>query len=184
MAMPNDYSAFEADVAPTGVELSQVVSLIHELEEAEELLAICQEEFKRIQERVRALSQHEIPTLMTEIGMSEFRMEDGRKVTVGSKVRCSIPKANYAEAMRWLDEAGHGGLIKRTITVGFGRDSEDSAHELAEKLAEEYDVKEGQKVEPMTMTAHIRQQLKDGEAFPMELFGAYEQKFTKVAASK
>lgn len=176
----SEYAAFEKDVAPSGSELSQLVKLIHDLEEAELDMISAEQEFKQKQERVRGLSQHDIPTMMTEIGLSEFKLADGRKVTVGKKIRCSIPKANYPEAMKFLEENGSGGLIKRTITVGFGRDSEETAHELAERLSETYDVKEARKVEPMTITAHIREQLTNGVAFPMELFGAYEQRFTKV----
>ena len=181
----NDYSAFAEAVVPSGQELSQLVSLVHQMEEAELAMVAAEEEFKRRQDQYVALSQHEIPTLMLQIGMSEFSLGDGRKVSVGSQIRCSVPKANLDKAMEWLDEHGHGALIKRQLLIAFERANEEEAKRLVDELFQrEYDVKQLRKVEPQTLKAHIKEQLAAGVNFPMELFGAYEQKFTKIGQYK
>jgi hypothetical protein len=84
--------------------------------------------------------------------------------------------------MQWLDDHGHGGIIKRNITVGFNRDQEGDASVLQDELSDRFEnVKADRKVEPSTLRAFIADQLEAGAAVPLDLFGAWEQRVARVS---
>ena len=77
--------------------------------------------------------------------------------------------------MDWLEDQGHGGLIKRTVSVAFNRDQENEAVKLMDELSSEFSgVSQDHKVESATIRAFIREQLEEGVDFPMDMFGAVQ----------
>lgn len=180
MAQPNDYTAFREATEPQAGDLAKLVSLVRQLDQAEGDMIEAELEFKAKQKLVYSLSSHDIPTLMTDIGIKDFRLEDGRRVEVGSNIRCGGPGP---EAIKWLLDHNQSALVKNTVTVSFNKGQEADAAALEEKLSgEKRDFKRSSSVHPQTMAAHIREQLKAGVNFPMELFGAYKSDYTKVTS--
>jgi SpoVK/Ycf46/Vps4 family AAA+-type ATPase len=177
-----DYSEFEQS-APSSGDLQNLSALAHEMYLAELRVLDVAEELKKTQEQVRKISEDLIPELMKEIGIAEFTTHAGVKLCVKDVLRASIPVARRSEAYKWLNDNGHGDLIKRNITVGFGRGEGDEALELLEDLdAKGLRVKDEEKIEPSTLKKFVGDQLKEGNMIPLDLFGAYQFKQAKITA--
>ncbi len=168
--------------APSADGLAKLSQLAVDLNAAELEAARIGEELKRANERVKDLAERDIPELMDSLGMAEFRTTAGFKIKVTKTIRASIPEAQRDAAMAWLDDNGHGGLIKRSIVVSFDRGDIEKAKKLQEQLEKKFEnVRSDTKVEPSTLRAFIGEQLEKGENIPLPLFGAWEQRIAKIS---
>lgn len=171
-------------VAPDDDSLVKLTKLVSILKEAEEEKASLKAQMKEIDELIKELAEQHIPELMDEVGMVQFRTTDGSMVAVKHIVRASIGKAAGArahDAYRWLDENGHGGVIKRTIVVPFNREDYEAAQALATELKQKYaQASIANKVEPATLTALVRKLLEEGEAVPQDTFGIFDQRVASI----
>ena len=176
------YEAFNE--APASADLAGLSRLAEELANAEAQAASVTERLEAIKMRITDLSERQIPELMDSLGVAHFRTTSGFEISVRKTIRASIPVSRREEAMEWLDAHGHGGIVKRNITVGFNRDQEQDAATLESELGERFEnVKTDRKVEPSTLRAFIAGQLEAGAEVPLDLFGAWEQRVARVSRS-
>lgn len=125
------------------------------------------------------IAEQQIPELMEELGIAEFKTTSGLTITVGDKVRCGVLK--NAKGLAWLREHGHGGLVKTAVTVPFARGGEDAAVQLVDRLeGEGLKATAESHVHNQTLGSAVDAMLKDGEDVPLELLGAYLQRRAKV----
>lgn len=137
-------------------------------------LAQLEAQLKAKKEEHRQVSQIDIPEAMAEIGLSEFKLDTGHKVTVNPFYNCSIPKEQYDEAMDWLRDNGHGDLIKNTVAVDFGRGEDEAADNFKQSVENQglsYSDKTG--VHPQTLRAFVREQIESGQTLPLDLLGVF-----------
>lgn len=137
-------------------------------------IAKLEEQLKAKKEEHRQVSQIDIPEAMAEIGLSEFKLDSGHKITVNPFYNCSIPKDRVDEAMDWLRDNNHGDLIKNTISVDFGRGEDNDAADLKQGLNDmgrSYTDKTG--VHPQTLRAFVREQVESGQTLPLDLLGVF-----------
>lgn len=166
---------------PTGDRFSEVAELAARQREAEQYVEQCQKELKRAQEQLRDIAEGELPNLMDELGLSEFKTTDGTKIIVSEKIRAGISKDRAPAAMAWLRQHGHSRLIKHTVSVEFDKDEDERAQQLLEELQlGEFEAEDRQVVHPQTLQAFVRQKLEAGEDVPLELFGVHRQRITKI----
>lgn len=180
MTTENNYSEF---VDAPSIESSRSLShLIDALHEAEIEVLKAQEELKKCQDTARNLAEQEIPELMARMGVSSFVTSNGLSVSIKDDVRTAIAVANRPDAFKWLDDNGHGGLLKREIAVAFARTEADRASELKDTLEEEYagNVREDIWIEPQTLKAFVKKQLEAGVKIPVDLFGIQKTKTAKI----
>jgi Asp-tRNA(Asn)/Glu-tRNA(Gln) amidotransferase B subunit len=133
-----------------------------------------EEALKELKQDLKQVSETDIPEMLAEIGLSEFKLKDGTKVSVNQFYSASIPKDRYDEAMQWLRDNNHGDLIKNTISVDFGKGEDEAASQLKEHLAADgtsYTDKTG--VHAMTLKAFVREQTEQGKNLPLDLLGVY-----------
>ena len=174
------YEAFNE--APVSADLAGLSRLAEELAKAQAAETEAAENLDRIKARIVDLAERQIPELMDNLGVEQFRTTSGFEITVRKTIRASVPASRRDEAMQWLDDHGHGGIIKRNITVGFNRDQEGDASVLQDELSDRFEnVKADRKVEPSTLRAFIADQLEAGAAVPLDLFGAWEQRVARVS---
>lgn len=129
--------------------------------------------------------QEDLPELMREFGLTELRLEDGTRVDVREDVQAAITEERRASAHAWLREHGFGGLIKTAVTVSFGRNEEDQARVLAQRLAEEkYATDCAESVNPQTLRAFVRERLEAGDKIPFDLFGVRPFNRARIEAPK
>lgn len=171
-----DIPEFDEAEAPEDSALKLVADLAQRQLDLEAAQLAAAAELKRVGDALRQVSEVDLPQAMTEVGLSEFKLVDGSAVAIETKTSASIPKARAAEAYAWLREHGHGDLIKRAVTVNFGRGEDELAAELLSFLSEELGeqpVKDAETVHAQTLGAFVRERLAEGDDLPGDLLGVF-----------
>jgi len=146
----------------------------NKLVETRKEIAIMEEKLKTLKETERGLSEHSIPNLMQEAGISEMKLEDGTAISTGKVYGASISKAKESEAFQWLRDNGFGDLIKNNVVLQFGKAQDKDANNLVNELKSKgHNVSQKMKVEPMTLKAFVRNEIEQGKSVPMDLLGVY-----------
>lgn len=132
------------------------------------------------------LGAHVIPEIMDEAGIDHFGLTEGHKVVIEEKVHASLKKENNEKGCDWLEANGFQALVKRTLTVPFTT----KQHKLADKVRKAVEkalgaeaammVKDERTVHHSTLSAWAREQLRNGEVFPMDIFGAHRARVAKI----
>lgn len=177
-----DYSAFQR--GPSNEQLSALSALVRALRDAEIEVERAEAALKQRAEVVKEISERQLPELMAAVGMKEFTTNDGLSVKIDRKYSAAPRVEDRDAAYNWLEEHGHGGMVKRSVEVGFGiNQGEDAAALVGELRGKFADVRTGRKVEPATMSAWAKRMMEDGVAFPHELFNARTFDRAKVKTS-
>ena len=139
--------------------------LVHRLLAAERRQEDCERALENATKEVKVLSEELIPQALEELDLSSYTTSDGLEVALKNQVYASIPPETRDQAYEWLEAAGHGSLIKRTVGVRFGRGEERLAKELLEQIPPRFfdRVEQVVKVEPATLSALVRELLQEGE---------------------
>lgn len=175
--MSNINDMFEQDAGALTVkneDLSSIGALAKRAKELEKELEELETTVTERKNQQRKLLEETIPAMLQELGMTDFTMADGSKITVKPFYSASIKEENRAQAYEWLREHGYDDIIKNTVSVQFGRGEDGLCDTLLNQLREQnYPVQQAQKIEPQTLKAWVREQVERGSDFPTELFGAY-----------
>lgn len=167
------------DHGPTDSERSQLSVLLTQLVQTEDKIAQLELEVSLEKERKRILVEEDIPDLMDSSG-TESHGAAGIQVTIKDDVRAHVSKERIARAVKWLDENGHGGIVKRLISVAFTRDQEDKAAELVDRIKGDYPVKQDWSIHAGTLKAWATRRIEAEEDFPKDLFGIQERRVAKI----
>lgn len=177
--MPLDAIDFREDVAVAVSDLTEVAALATLATSLKRDVAEREESLKALKQRLRELVENSIPDAMATVGFSEIRLEDGRKITVKDEVSAELSRARAPLACAWLEEHGHGGLIKRDCVVKLPRDFDPTElTQHLDSLGLAYDSEPT--VHPQTLKAFLREQLASGETIPLPLFGAFQYRTTII----
>lgn len=169
-------SQMAADVAaaPDKGQLSDVAALAERQLDLQRSVEMQEENLMRTKAALRKIAEEELPTLMQSVGISEFRLVNGAKITVKKFYSGTITDVNREQAFKWLAEHNHDDLIKNDFTVGFGKGEDDKASEFEQELsAMGVPYKHKKHVHPQTLNAFIREQVESGADFPLETFSAF-----------
>jgi uncharacterized protein (DUF927 family) len=184
----HDYGKYQDDPPPIG---DNIIKHLHSLAidqvAAEALVLSLDEQLRAASEALRELSEKTLPAVMEEINLDTYKTKDGIEIKIGEVVRGSIPKGNETEAFAWLEENNQGRLIKRQFVIEFGKDEERWANKFETDLRRRkrtLAVKRKKGVNPQTLQAFVRSLLAEGQPFPMDVFGIYRQRFTKVVVEE
>ena len=185
-----DYSD-EPDAPVSDDAMKRLTTLVVKMSQLELREMELEADLKECKKELRQYEDNLIPELMQEMGTSMVRTAAGTTVEVKEDVRASFPKdeGRQATAFRWLRESGNDGIIKREITVRYGRDSTEWADALMRKM-EEWGVAAHGVVEQewsihhQTLLSFIRTELKEGRDVPLEAFGAFVARTAKIKRPK
>ena len=126
-----------------------------------------------------------LPAAMDEIGMSEFTMTDGSKIVVQLITRASIPKDKEDAAFAWLRSHNADSLIKREVSLSFGKGQDKRAVEIISSLRKMgMDPKDKQAVAWNTLTAWVKEQLANGADLPRDLLGIWNGRRVKITQAQ
>jgi hypothetical protein len=174
----NDYTSFTETSDST---LAELADLAAQQIEAERVLADTEAQVAVAKRALREIKEVKIPELMDSVGMGEFTTTTGLKIKVKETIRAKISKANAVDAFAWLRENGHEALIKRQVTIMFGRGEDAEAAETIKALEErELPVDDTSSVHASTLTKFVCEKLEAGEDVPMELLGVHRQRVSAV----
>lgn len=135
--------------------------------------------------KVKSLSEFTIPEAMLDLGMDVIVTKSGLKVEVKDKLSAKKLTQNHAAALQWLRDNDQGGLIKTMVGVPFTAGSEHDADELVEELAGQgLAAIKSTEVHHSSLTAAIRQMLKEGIDVPMKLLRGYQTRVATIETKK
>lgn len=181
----NDAYLYYVQPETSGGELNQLQALAEQQASAEARIAEIEALLNKARETHRDLSERQVPELMDKIGMKEFKTTSGLTIQVEEKIRASIPKAKTALAFAWLKRNDHAGLIKRVVSVAFGRGEDEKAELLTRQLSgADFEVENKASVHTSTLAAFVKEKLEAGEEIPMDLFGVHRQRVSKIKQAK
>lgn len=169
----HDYSDHQPTASGDSLaQLAELADLYATAKEHEEILLA---EYKKAKARACKIVEEDIPEIMTECGLTEFKTASGRKITIKDEVHANISQANVDAAHEWLEEHGHGGIVKRDVVVSFNKDQEEEAKEAAAGLRANFPaVKVKSNIHSSTLKAWVSSRLREGEEIPPSI--TYEKR--------
>jgi len=172
--MTIDFEKDQEQVLDKTTNINKLADKIKELQAQQEQLQQQEDAIKQKKKDIEYLSGEVIPTMLSEMGLSFLKLQDGSSVEVKTNYSATITQAKKAEAFNWLRENGLGDIIKNEISVSFGRNEDNKAADYAELAKSRgLDPMQKLKVEPMTLKALVRERMEAGKEMPTELFNIY-----------
>ena len=183
--MAIDFEKDQQDPIKRTDNIQSLADQVEKLDSLNKRLALQEDNIKNTKKDIDRLSGEVIPTMMTEMGLSELKLQDGSHLKVSTSYKAHITEANKEMAFNWLRDNGLGDIIKNEISVSFGRGEDNKAAHYAE-LAKGQGLEPTQKlkVEPMTLKALVRERLEGGKEMPTELFGVWVENKTSIKKKK
>ena len=179
---------FEKDQQDAMSKTENIQSLADQVERLEGVLRrieLSENNLKDLKKEHQRISGEVIPTMMSEMGLSELKLQDGSHLKVSTSYRATITEANKEAAFNWLRNNGLGDIIKNEISVSFGRNEDNKAASYAELAkGQGFQPTQKMKVEPMTLKALVRERIEAGKDMPTEIFGVYSENKTTIKRNK
>lgn len=180
-----DYSEFQGEDHIGGNLMARIEGLAQDQMDAETRVANLEEQLTEAKATLKNLAETKMPNLLDEadLGESEIVTPAGHKIKMHEAIRGSIPKGNEEKAFKWLEDNKNGKLIKRTFAIEFGKDQEKWADKFERDCAQRkkpLNIKRKKGVNTNTLQAFIKKSLEDGMDIPLDVFGAYRQRFAKI----
>jgi len=176
-----DYTQYINNDSSAEVDLAQLQRLVTGQRNAQNEVERLESELAKAKEVLRDYSERQLPGVMDAIGIASFHTSDGLSVEVLERIHANIPANRAPKAFAWLRANDHGSLIKRTLTVAFGKGEDAEANKLYTDLASKYRVKDDEKVHHSTLTAFVKEMLAHGEEIPLDELGVHRQRIAKVS---
>jgi hypothetical protein len=144
------------------------------------------------QAELKKISEETIPNLFMELHLSEFKLDDGSKVVVKPYYSASISEENKVEAFAWLRSHNLADLIKHEVKVIFGKGEDAECDKLQQELKRlNVNYTDKETVHPQTLKAFVKERMEKmgdqtdpSERLPIETFGVYVGKQTKITLPK
>ncbi len=161
--------------APEGEKdgLAELADLAEQLVLAEKEAEKRRKALKAAENAVVLLAEKEIPQLIEELGMPippeglKIPTRRGFSIVVKESVKIECPKYRMPALVRWLDENGEAGMVKRQISLAFNREQSEEAARLRDELSGKYPAVESKEtVHAQTLGAWVRRRLEAGEEVP------------------
>ena len=164
----------QTEVIKSTTNIKTLSDQVLKLRAMEDQLKIMEEALKTRKKEIDRISGEVIPTMLSEMGLSQLKLADGSSVDVKPFYSATISAQNKDRAYNWLRTNGLGDIIKNDISVSFGRNEDDKAAKYAD-LAKSNGFQPTQKlkVEPMTLKALVRERIEAGKEMPTELFNVF-----------
>ena len=172
--MTIDFEKDQEQVLDKTTNINKLADKIKELQASQLELQEQEDAIKQKKKDIEHLSGEVIPTMLSEMGLSYLKLQDGSSVEVKTNYSATITQAKKEEAFKWLRENGLGDIIKNEISVSFGRNEDNKAADYAELAkGQGLDPVQKLKVEPMTLKALVRERIEAGKDMPTELFNVF-----------
>jgi hypothetical protein len=179
--MAIDFEKDQEEVLTRTTEIKSLSEQVLKLRDLEAEVKSDEERIKTKQKEIARISEDVIPTMLSEMGLSQLKLADGSSVDVKPFYSASISVANREKAYKWLRDNGLGDIIKNDVTVSFGRNEDNKAADYANLAKSQgFEPTQKLKVEPMTLKALVRERIEAGKEMPMDIFNVYVGNRTKL----
>ena len=164
------------------INLQDIHHLAEKLAAAQQFRDDAEQTYNAAKEAVRELAEEVIPEALESLGLDELKTASGLKVSIKESIHARLSHSTKAEAINWLDENGHAGIVKRKVQVDFDREESEEAMALLADLQGKFPaVFVDETVHPSTLRSFVKGLVEDGEDFPRELFGTFIRKEAKIS---
>ena len=175
---------FEADQQDAMKKTDNIQSLADQVEQLEKFIKSIEDrenEIKELKKSRDRISGDIIPTMMSEMGLSELKLQDGSHLKVATSYKAHISEANKEMAFNWLRDNGLGDIVKNEITVNFGQSEDNKAIAYA-NLAREHGYEPSQKetVHHASLSVVMREWKEKGNEIPSDLFSVLDADKAKI----
>jgi len=179
--MTIDFEKDQEEVLDKTTNINKLADKIKELQAHQKQLEVQEDSIKQKKKDIELLSGEVIPTMLSEMGLSYLKLQDGSSIEVKTNYSATITQANKENAFKWLRENGLGDIIKNEISVSFGRNEDNKAADYAELAkGQGFQPQQKLKVEPMTLKALVRERIEAGKEMPTELFNVFVGNKTNI----
>ena len=180
-----DFEADQQDVLDKSNNLKLLSNEVQKMESISTEIQDMEDKLKKRKKDLDLISGEIIPTMMSEMGLSQLKLMDGSQIDVKPFYNATITQANKEAAYNWLRTNGLGDIIKNEVIVSFGRGEDNKAADYAE-LAKGQGLQPTQKLkdEPMTLKALVRERIEAGKPMPTEIFSVFVGNKTTIKRKK
>ena len=183
--MAIDFEKDQQDAMSRTENIQSLADQVQRLEGVLRRIELSENNLKDLKKEHQRISGEVIPTMMSEMGLSELKLQDGSHLKVSTSYRATITEANKEAAFNWLRNNGLGDIIKNEISVSFGRNEDNKAANYAELAkGQGFQPTQKMKVEPMTLKALVRERIEAGKDMPTEIFGVFSENKTTIKRNK
>lgn len=185
----------EAAPVPDDADIRGVAQLASDMTDLEREIAALEAELARKREAHKAIREGSLPLKMAELGMEEFKLTGGGRIEIIKMTAASITELNRPKAHEWLEKDGSGSIIKKTITIEFGKGEEAWAKKFLADLAKrkkplKHTLKEA--VHYQTLQKFVRDKLAEAKSegldakqfIPHDLFGIFQVTYAEHTPPK
>jgi len=183
--MTIDFEKDQEEVLDKTTNINKLADKIKELQAHQKQLEVQEDSIKQKKKDIELLSGEVIPTMLSEMGLSYLKLQDGSSIEVKTNYSATITQANKENAFKWLRENGLGDIIKNEISVSFGSFEDNKAADYAELAkGQGFQPTQKMKVESMTLKALVRERIEAGKEMPTEIFGVFSENKTTIKRNK
>jgi len=182
--MAIDYFDEPQEEAPPAT-LERLTQLAARAKELEGEIDTANFELQKKQDDLEKILRQYIPDIFKELGLEEYKLATGDKITVKDDVKANISEDRKPAAFSWLREHNFDGIIKTAVQAAFGKGEAQRAADACAVLIEAgYDASVTDSVHPQTLKAFVKEQLEKGTPIPIDTFGIFEFRIAKITAPK
>ena len=165
---------------PDEERLANLSKLAREQLDLEQEIARIESDLSDKKKLYNELSELKVPELMDELGIDEFKLANGVRVSIQPFYSGKITDM---AAYKWLEENEHADIIKGEVSIPFPKGYDKSKLKAIYNIAKEFGLQAdiGEQVHPSTLRAWIKEMVQTGQIFPRELFNVYVGKRTKLS---
>lgn len=179
----------DATELPTAEELATLATLIESWDAHQRALVTLAAAIKEHTGDIDRIETDLIPSLMASAGgIEKFTLADGTSITLKDEMSAGVTVANQQAAFAWLEEHGHGDIIKDALTLNLGRGEVAKLRAAALIIAAEQngvdDYVRKSAIHPGTLKALIKEQLAEGVDVPKETFSVFQQRRAVIKLAK
>lgn len=185
----------EFDVRPSD-KLQEITAKVSEAFDLDMQIAEIERQLELKSGERKILLEKTIPELMASANIDVVSVP-GTDVLceVVNYAHASIPvswePAKQKAAFNWLEENGHGDLIKNTMIVEFNTEDADAAKRIFDRVKQMVAQEEinadpvlQKRVHHGSLSSFVKEQLKEGVALPLETLGAQVGEYARFKEKK
>lgn len=171
----------DSSEAPKDADARELSELAQALQEKRRQIARAEDRLKQLKAEEQKLSGFDIPDKMDELGVRSITLTDGSKLSYKPWYSGKIKPESEPLAFDWLENNGHGGVIKGELTIPWRRPQKDDVlalKDIVEGMGWETQQKLG--VHHSTLRALFREIIEGGGALPPDLFDVLVGRKTEI----